>query len=173
MIGRDTYTKEPASAASDLQRSANPFGYVDKFYGFGQSLIIKSKIYNLAKDQVNQLAVLNEFRKSFYQLELQKVYGKDLMTQALVEGQKLPHKDLITDMRVAATLRMSLALQEAQEEGKIDSSFTTEEPPLALILNVDLYSTIRVYQVFNDLTELVFQFNLSELIAKEEEAEPV
>ena len=41
------------------------------------------------------------------------MYAKDLMTQSLVEGQKLVHKDLITDMRVAATLRMGLALQEA------------------------------------------------------------
>lgn len=53
MIGRDTYAKEPITASSDLQQSANPFGYVDKFYGFGQSLIIKSKIYNLTKEQVN------------------------------------------------------------------------------------------------------------------------
>lgn len=89
------------------------------------------------------------------------------MTQSLVDGHKLPHKDLVTDMRVVATLRMSLALQEAQEEGKVDSSYSTDEPPIALLLNVDIYSTIRLYQVLNDLTELVFQFNLSELVAKE------
>jgi len=46
---------------------------------------------------------------------------------------------------------------------------------LALILNVDLYSTIRLYQVFGDLTELIFAVNLSDLLRqkkKDDEEDP-
>lgn len=46
---------------------------------------------------------------------------------------------------------------------------------MALILNVDLYSTIRLYQVFGDLTELIFAVNLSDLLRqkkKDDEEDP-
>lgn len=46
ILGRDT-----SKLSSTNPQNANPVGYIDKFYGFGQSLIIKNKIYNLSKEQ--------------------------------------------------------------------------------------------------------------------------
>jgi len=61
----------------DIERNVNPFGYVDKFYGYGQSLLLKTKIYPLNKDQLPMLGVINEFRKTYYKFQLQKVLEKD------------------------------------------------------------------------------------------------
>jgi hypothetical protein len=134
----------------DLQKNVNAFGYVDKFYGYGQSLLIKTKVYPLSKEHQPLLGVLNDFRKTYYKFELQKVIEKDQMMLTLANGGKLAHKDLVPDINVAATLRMSLAIQEAIDQNKAGQeveSIDTDEQSLALILNVDLYSTIRLYQV--------------------------
>lgn len=45
-----------------------------------------------------------------------------------------------------------------------EESFEQDEMPIALVLNVDLYSTIRLYQVHADLTELIFQVNITDLL---------
>lgn len=51
----------------------------------------------------------------------------------------------------------------------MDASVDPDEIPLAYIVNVDMFSTIRVYQVFNDMCELVFKLSLTELLQQEEE----
>jgi hypothetical protein len=51
--------------------------YVDKFYGNGQSIITKTKVYPITKDMKPLLSVLNQFRKAYYKFELQRVFEKD------------------------------------------------------------------------------------------------
>jgi len=49
--------------------------------------------------------------------------------QTVLNGGKLAHKDLVPDMNVTATLRMSLAIQEAMQKNQkaADDSFETDE----------------------------------------------
>ena len=54
----------------DIESNVNPFAYLDKFYGYGQSYILKTRIYPVTKDQLTSLQILNEFRKSYYHQQL-------------------------------------------------------------------------------------------------------
>ena len=47
----------------DIERNVNPVQYIDKFYGFGQNHISKTKIYSLKPEF---LPVLEDFRRTYY-----------------------------------------------------------------------------------------------------------
>ena len=40
---------------------------------------------------------------------------------------------------------------------------------MAYLVNIDMFSTIRVYQIFNDMCELVFKVSLKELLTQKAE----
>ena len=63
----------------DAEVNALPFQLVDKFYGFGQNLLIKSRIYPVSEHQ-QFLSILKEFKKNYYFRELQLILNKDIMT---------------------------------------------------------------------------------------------
>ena len=126
---------------------------------------MKTKVYPISDDQ-KSLSVLADFRKTYYQFELQKTLEKDSMTKQLLNGGKLPSKDFCPDLNITASLRMSLKTEH-------DGQNPLEELPLALVLTVDLFSTIRLYEVHADLTELVFAINLTDLMIQKRKIEEI
>lgn len=66
-------------------------------------------------------------------------------------------------MAATASLRMSTAGLESFEKDSASEYKQDQDTTLALLLTVDLYSTIRLYLVQSDLCELVFQVNLTDL----------
>lgn len=43
---------------------------LDRFFGFGQSLIVKTKLIPFSAEMTPLLEVLNEFRMTYYKYEL-------------------------------------------------------------------------------------------------------
>ena len=87
---------------------------------------------------------------------------KDNVAHSILNNGKLAFKDIVPDISVTASIRMSMAVQEAADKEKSGGD-TDDIDPIALILTVDLYSTIRLYEVYADLTTLVFAINLTDL----------
>lgn len=73
----------------NMEKNVMKVSFVDRFYGFGQSVILMSKIYPYERDSKQLMTVLAEFKKTFYKFELQRIFETDSVIQAIIGGQKV------------------------------------------------------------------------------------
>ena len=82
--------------------------------------------------------------------------------EKLLNGQKGRSKDLCTDLMVAASLKMHkvFKIEDDSEFGLYDDE---SDIPLALVLSVDIYQNIKMYQVTSEQTQILFNLNAAEV----------
>ena len=125
----------------------NPLQYIDKFYGFGQNHVTKTKIYSVKPEF---MAVLDDFRRTYYFDVLQQTLVRDQISHSVLNGQK---SSLISDIYLQASLNLDL--------------LDDQDPLISIIVNVDIDQMLRVYSIKNDESQLMFHVNMNKIVDKE------
>ena len=106
-------------AKVQVQSNANPFRYVDRFFGSGQTRITQTKIIPFpiqtsgatpAENNKSTLILLKQlarFRLTHDQIGLEETMDKDLLLQVhLKNGKPLKKDGLVSDTMIVASMEM-------------------------------------------------------------------
>lgn len=77
----------------------------------------------------------------------------DQTTRTILNGGKLTHRELSSDLQLTASLCMDKLEGDFEDIGAEEFK---EDCPLSIIVNVDIYQTIKIYLVQGDQTQLAF-----------------
>lgn len=66
-------------------------------------------------------------------------------------------------MAIHASLRMGVTLSDPSDHDSQQDQYLEDDMNICLLLIIDLYSTIKLYHVSSEITELIFSINLTEL----------
>lgn len=117
----------------------------DKIYG-QQSFIVASKLVPVSSQIQPYLQCLQEFRKTYVQHHLNRVFQSDTVLHQLLT--KKGNRELASDLEVHCSLSFNLAQE------------TITEQLLALLITVDAVNVLRVYLQLPDRCELLFKLQL-------------
>lgn len=124
-----------------------PFEHI---YG-QQNDIVRSKLVPITDKHKQYLAKINEFRRAYINKHLQTTFENDTLAQSYINSKtrkKLP-KELASDLEIQCSLNFNQGVDNLLQV------------PLALLLTVDTSHKVRVYAIFNDQCELLFDYQIT------------
>jgi hypothetical protein len=138
---------------SDKTADLSKMTIYDRIYG-QQSFVLCSKMIATGQKQKSYLIALTEFRLSYVQNELNKVFQTDNI-QKIMLGARGKDRKKVLPRELASDIEIHCSL-----------SYSMNQPPftqqiLSILLTVDAHNVLHVFAVYTDQSELLFKVQIN------------